>query len=195
MMIDFKTDMQQYFTKEMEVIKKLDINELNAAMNAIYDAWQREAVIYVFGNGGSSATASHMVCDFNKGISDGHEKKFRLQCLNDNMPIISAIANDISYDDVFSYQLEKILRTDDLIVAISGSGNSKNIMKAVEYAKQIGTKIVGITGYDGGKLKKIANYSMHVPINDMQIAEDIHMIFDHMMMHIFSCHRRDIIDP
>ncbi|MGE1062816.1 SIS domain-containing protein [Megasphaera paucivorans] len=195
MMIDFKTDMQQYFTREMEVIKNLDINELNSAMNAIYDAWQREAVIYVFGNGGSSATASHMVCDFNKGISDGHAKKFRLQCLNDNMPIISAIANDISYDDVFSYQLEKILRTDDLIVAISGSGNSKNIMKAVEYAKQIGTKIVGITGYDGGKLKKIANYSMHVPINDMQIAEDIHMIFDHMMMHIFSCHRRDIIDP
>jgi len=177
---------RNYLNREIEVIKRLDIDEIHAAMNAIWEAYEREAVIYIFGNGGSAATASHFVCDFNKGICEKKEKKFNLICLNDNTPMITAIANDISYEDVFYFQLYNKLKPSDLIIGISGSGNSRNVIKAVEYAKQIGTPVIGITGYHGGKLKQLADYHMDVMEDDMQISEDIHMIFDHMMYHVFT---------
>lgn len=177
---------ENYLEKEIQAIKNLNLDELRKAVLAICDAYTRNATIYIFGNGGSAATASHFVCDFNKGISDSHEKKFDFVCLNDNTSILMAIANDISYDEIFRYQLKNKLKATDLIIAISGSGNSKNIINAVEYAKQVGTPIVGITGYNGGKLKKLADYHMDANIDDMQISEDLHMIFDHMMYYLLN---------
>ncbi|MGN1167595.1 MAG: SIS domain-containing protein [Lachnospiraceae bacterium] len=177
---------KEYFEREKDVITNLNYSEIADAVDAIKQAYEREANIYVFGNGGSSATASHLVCDFNKGICEKLDKKFNLICLCDNTPVLTAIANDISYDEVFSFQLKNKLRKEDLIIAISGSGNSKNVIKAVEYAKQIGTKIVGITGYSGGTLREMADYHMHVNVDDMQITEDIHMAFDHMMYKVLS---------
>lgn len=184
-MIDFKNKINEYYAKEIETINKLDRDELNLAMNAILEAYERNANVYIFGNGGSSATASHFVCDFNKGTCYELDKRFNFICLNDNIPIMMAVSNDIGFENIFQYQLENKVRKDDLVIAISGSGNSKNVIKAVEYAKKIGTKIVGITGYSGGKLFELSDYHMHAPIDDMQITEDIHMGFDHMMMHIF----------
>ena len=146
---------------------------------------ENERNIYIFGNGGSSATASHFQNDFNKGISEYTKKKFRFICLNDNIPTIMAVANDIGFDEVFRFQLQGKLEPDDVVIAISGSGNSKNVINAVEYAKEVGCTIVGLTGYEGGKLKKLSNISLHVPIKSMQITEDIHMILDHLMMSIF----------
>lgn len=175
-----------YYEKEIETIRSLDFNEIENAVQAIKDAYERGATIYTFGNGGSAATASHFVCDFNKGICEELDKKFNLICLNDNTPIVMAIANDISYEDVFSFQLVNKLKPTDLIIAISGSGNSKNVIKAVEYAKSIGCKVVGMTGYSGGKLNELADYRMHVPVEDMQIAEDLHMSFDHMMYRVLT---------
>lgn len=181
-----KEQIENYFERLSNTINALDTEEITAAVEMIKEAYEREANIYVFGNGGSAATASHFVCDFNKGISETHDKKFNLICLSDNTPIVTAIANDISYDDVFYFQLKNKLKKDDLIIAISGSGNSKNVIKAVEYAREIGTKVVGITGYSGGKLRELADYHMHVAIDDMQITEDIHMSFDHMMYRVLS---------
>jgi phosphoheptose isomerase len=175
----------EYYEKEIDIIKALDFEQIENAVKAILDAYEREATIYVFGNGGSAATASHFVGDFNKGISEYFDKKFNLICLNDNLPTMLAIANDISYDEIFAFPLKKRLKSSDLILAISGSGNSRNVINAVEYAKSVGTKVVGISGFDGGKLKELADYHMHVPINDMQITEDIHMSFDHMMYRVF----------
>ncbi len=176
----------KYFTNDIDVLKQINYKEVESAMNAYIEAFERNADIYVFGNGGSAATASHMANDFNKGISLELKNKFHVHCLNDNIATLTAIANDIGYEHVFSVQLEGKLREDDLVVAISGSGNSKNIIKAVEYARKIGCKIVGISGYDGGQLYKMADYHMHVPCNDMQIVEDVHMVFNHMMMKIFK---------
>ena len=176
-----KNLIKSYFDREIETIKKLDINAINEAVNAIWSAYEREATIYIFGNGGSAATASHFVCDFNKGISENKDKKFNLICLSDNIPTMTAIANDVSYDEVFRYQLLNKLKPTDLVIGISGSGNSKNVINAVEYAKEIGTPVIGITGYNGGKLKALADHHMDANIDDMQISEDIHMIFDHMM--------------
>ena len=181
-----KEQIKAYFSREKEVINNLNYDEIAEAVQVILDAYERETTIYVFGNGGSAATASHFVCDFNKGICEKLDKKFNLICLSDNTPIMTAIANDISFDDVFSFQLKNKLKKDDLILAISGSGNSKNVIKAVEYAKEVGTKIVGITGYSGGKLRELADYRMHVNVDDMQITEDVHMAFDHMMYRVLT---------
>jgi D-sedoheptulose 7-phosphate isomerase len=183
--MDFIDEINAYYAREKEVIDRLDRKELNDAMNALLYAYERGATVYVMGNGGSSATASHMVCDFNKGTCYELDKKFKFVCLNDNLPILMAIANDDSFENVFVYQLKDRLKKDDLILAISGSGNSHNVMKAVEYAKSIGTEVIAMTGYSGGKIRKMADHFLHVPVDDMQITEDLHMGFDHMIMQIF----------
>ena len=154
-------------------------------MNLIMEAYKEKHTIYIFGNGGSSATASHFQNDFNKGISEYIENKFRFQCLNDNISSIMAIANDIGFEEVFRFQLLNKLEKGDIIIAISGSGNSRNIINAVEYAKSQGNKIIGMTGLEGGKLKELSDISLHVDVMSMQITEDIHMIFDHLIMSIF----------
>ena len=181
-----KNQIKDYYKREIATIEAMNFEEIERAVLAIRSAYERGANIYTFGNGGSAATSSHFACDFNKGICEKLEKKFNLICLNDNIPTIMAIANDFSYDDIFSFQLMNKLKTDDLVLAISGSGNSKNIIKAVEYAKSIGCKVVGITGYSGGRLYQLADYHMHVPIEDMQITEDIHMSFDHMIYRVLT---------
>ncbi|MCI9577227.1 MAG: SIS domain-containing protein [Oscillibacter sp.] len=183
--ICFTEDINTYFSSVSAVLEKIDRAELNTAMNQLVDAYSRGTNIYCFGNGGSAATASHMLNDFNKGVSAGLNRKFRFQCLNDNLAILTAIANDIGYADVFLEQMRGKLQPGDMIVAISGSGNSVNVIKGVEYAKSCGCETIGITGYDGGRLRELADYHMHVPVFDMQIVEDIHMIFNHMMMRIF----------
>lgn len=180
-MKNYKDEIKAYYDELSSTMKKLDYEEISAAMNALVECYENGGTVYVFGNGGSSATASHMVCDFNKGVSMKKSKKFNFVCLSDNTPILTALANDVSYDDVFSYQISKILNKNDLILAISGSGNSKNIINAVKLAKEQGVKIIGMTGYDGGQLFKLSDFHLHAPINDMMKAEDIHMSFDHMM--------------
>lgn len=184
-MINFKNEINSYYSNLIKTINDLDIDELNKTMNVILNHYNKGSNIYVFGNGGSASTASHMQGDFNKGACLHIEKKFRFICLNDNIPTLMAISNDLSFDDVFWYQLQNKLKKDDLVIAISGSGNSKNIIKAVEYAKKIGSDIIGMTGYDGGKLFNLSNYHLHAPIDNMQITEDIHVTFNHMMMFIF----------
>ncbi|MPM80235.1 Phosphoheptose isomerase 1 [bioreactor metagenome] len=179
---DYSIKIKEYLNLEKTILDQLDISEINSAINEIVDAYQREGTIYIFGNGGSAATASHYANDFNKGISEYTEKKFRFICLNDNISTLMAVANDIGYEEVFRFQLTGKLNPRDLVIGISGSGNSKNVVNALAYAKQCQVPTIGITGYDGGKVRQIADLSLHVPISNMQITEDIHMIFDHLMM-------------
>jgi D-sedoheptulose 7-phosphate isomerase len=183
-MPDFKKDIKEYYEEEMKVIESLDENELNDVLNCLLKHYENRSTVYVFGNGGSSATASHMVCDFNKGTCNELDKRFNFVCLNDNVPELMAIANDVGFEDVFFYPLEKKLKKEDCLLAISGSGNSKNVVKAVTYGKKIGCDIIAMTGYDGGQIDKMAGYHLRANVDDMQIAEDVHMSFDHMMMRI-----------
>lgn len=183
--MDYTQAIKDYINLEIEVLKKLEVDKIDAAMNLIMDAYDAKKKIYIFGNGGSSATASHFQNDFNKGISEYVEKKFNFTCLNDNMSTIMAIANDIGFEEVFRFQLINKLEEGDIVIAISGSGNSKNVINAVEYAKECGNKIIGLTGFNGGKLRELSDISLHADINSMQITEDIHMIFDHLIMSIF----------
>lgn len=185
-MKNYTTEITHYFNKLKSTIDLISINDLNQLINILVDAKNTDKTIFIMGNGGSAATASHFCCDFNKGISYGNEKMFKFICLNDNIPTMMAYANDISYDDVFIGPLKNFLKKDDLVIGISGSGNSKNVIKAMEYANELGAFTIGLTGYTGGKIKQICKHNVHIPVNDMQIAEDLHMVLDHCMMSILS---------
>ena len=184
-MENYCTMIREYIAREIEVLEALDVDSINQVLYLIKQAFEKENTIYIFGNGGSAATASHFQNDFNKGVSEYAKKKFRFCCLNDNIATVMAIANDLGYENIFRFQLEGRLRPGDLVVAISGSGNSANILRAVEYAKEQGNLVIGLTGFTGGKLRDLADYSLHVPVKSMQITEDVHMIFDHLMMSVF----------
>ncbi len=183
--MDYREEIKDYIRLEIDVLGKIDIEAVNNALNLLYDTMQKEGNIYIFGNGGSSATASHFQNDFNKGLSEHTVKKFRFQCLNDNIATVMAIANDIGFEEVFRFQLTGRLKPDDIVIAISGSGNSRNVLNAVEYAREQDCKVIGLTGYDGGRLKELSDISLHVPVNSMQITEDLHMVLDHLMMSVF----------
>lgn len=183
-MTDYTKEIAAYFSRLKKTIDLVDKNELSTLMNVLVSAREVGKQVFVMGNGGSSATASHYVCDFNKGISVDHKKKFKLICLNDNIPSLMAYANDFSFEDIFVEQLKNFFQKGDIVLGISGSGNSKNVLKAIEYANQHGGITIGLTGYDGGRLKEMACYGVHIPIDDMQIAEDLHMVLDHCMMKI-----------
>lgn len=182
--MDYKHEIRAYIECEINTVRQLDVDAINDALNLLEATREAGGHIYIFGNGGSAATASHFQNDFNKGISEHTEKKYRFQCLNDNMATLMAVANDIGYEDVFAFQLRNILAPEDVVIAISGSGNSKNVIKAVEYARSCGNKVIGLTGYNGGKLKELSDINLHAPINSMQVTEDVHMIFDHLMMSV-----------
>lgn len=181
-MRDYTKEIIAYFEREKQVLDMIDKSSLSQVMNILEQARLDGRQIFIMGNGGSAATASHYCCDFNKGISMSKEKRYRMICLNDNVPTMMAYANDISYDDVFVGPLQNFYNEGDVVIGISGSGNSGNVVKAMEWAKDHGAVTVAFTGYDGGKLKQIARYGVHVPIDDMQITEDLHMVFDHCMM-------------
>ena len=183
--MNYTNDIRDYLALEIEILKKLDVEQINAALNLLDETRQKKGRIYICGNGGSAATASHFQNDFNKGVSEYIDVPFRFHCLNDNVATLMAIANDIGYEEVFRFQLRNNLEENDVLVAISGSGNSQNVIRAVEYAKEHGCKIIGLTGFSGGKLKQLSDISLHAPVNSMQVTEDIHMIFDHLMMSIF----------
>lgn len=186
--MEFQNDISSYISCEIETLKKLDVESINNVLNLLMEAQKNHKRIFVFGNGGSSATASHFQNDFGKGVSEYVDDKFRFQCLNDNIPTVMAIANDIGFEEIFRFQLRGVIEPGDIVIAISGSGNSKNIINAVEYAKDCGNKVIGLTGYNGGRLKELCDISLHVPVNSMQVTEDIHMVLDHLMMSIFYQH-------
>jgi D-sedoheptulose 7-phosphate isomerase len=183
--MDYRNQITDYISLEIETLKKLDVDAIDAAMQLIMEAYRNKKRIYIFGNGGSSATASHYQNDFNKGISEFVDTKFNFTCLNDNVATLMAIANDIGFGEVFRFQMINKLEEGDLIIAISGSGNSVNVINAVEYAKEQGNKVIGMTGYDGGELRRLSDVSLHVDVMSMQVTEDVHMIFDHLIMSIF----------
>ncbi len=186
MMNDYRAQIRQYIEMEKQVLDSLAENDINKVMNVLEQARLSRKRIFICGNGGSASTASHLECDFNKGISYEQEVKYDIECLSDNVPMMMAIANDIGYNDIFVEPLKNKMKQGDLVIGISGSGNSENVVRAFEYANKIGADTIAFTGYSGGKLKEIAKYNIHVRIDNMQIVEDIHLILDHMMMFILS---------
>lgn len=184
--MDYRQKLRAYLNREIQALESLDIEAVNEVMNVLERARLSGKQIFICGNGGSAATASHFCCDFNKGVSEKRTRKYHFVCLSDNIPTMTAIANDVGYGEVFRFPLRGRIERGDVLIGVSGSGNSENVVNAMEYAKEQNAETIAVVGYSGGRLKRIADYSIHVEINDMQIAEDIHMILDHMMMYVLS---------
>lgn len=183
-MVRYDNYVESYFDDLKRTLDTIDREGISNFIQALLDARDQRKQIFVMGNGGSAATASHMVCDFNKGLTAEGKPRFKFICLNDNMATLMAYANDVSYEDVFIEQLKNYMQTGDLVIGISGSGNSTNVVKAVEWANNNGARTFSLVGYAGGKLKQISQQSLHADINNMQIVEDIHIILNHMIMYI-----------
>lgn len=174
-----------YLTSLKGLLDRLPLDAFDGAAQAIVAAHAAGKQIFVIGNGGSAATASHMMNDLNKGTlghkGDAPWKRFRVIALTDNVSLMTAWANDTDYNHIFSEPLKNLAQPGDLLIAISASGNSPNIVVAVETAKQLGLKVVGLAGFGGGKLAKLADVAFVVPSDDYGPIEDVHMIFDHML--------------
>lgn len=172
----------RYLAAQHELAQTLDLQAFQVGIDRVAAAFERGSQIITCGNGGSALTASHYIMDWNKSVSLATGRRFRGTSLCDNLGIVTAFANDLAYEEIFSGQLKAILDRQDLVIAISGSGNSRNVVRAVEYANEAGAETLAVVGYDGGALKRIAQHSVWVPSFDMQLCEDAHLMFGHMVM-------------
>lgn len=186
MTINMNTEIQikDYLEKLSQTLNKINIRDIDRCSDILLKAYENKKNIFICGNGGSAATASHFACDINKGVSLGLEKRFRIIALTDNLATITAYSNDLDYDDIFLEQLKNFYTTGDILIGISGSGNSKNVLNAIEYVNKNQGITIGWTGFDGGRLRQISQHSINANINDMQISEDIHMTLVHLMMKV-----------
>lgn len=175
---------EKYLAKTINAAENLSIKELEVGIDLIRDAWLGKKKIIAMGNGGSSLTALHYINDWNKSIFMATGIKFNGRTLTDNIGLVTSYSNDVSYEDLFVEQLKNILDPGDLVIAISGSGNSANILKAVQYANDNHATTLGLCGFDGGELLKIAQYSIWANVHDMQISEDMHFLFGHIVMQV-----------
>jgi D-sedoheptulose 7-phosphate isomerase len=179
-----------YYAKLIHTLNQLDYYAIDHAVELIRKAWQADKQIICFGNGGSALTAQHFITDWNKSVLLATGKPFRGRCLTENMGLITAYANDIGYEDIFVEQLKNMLEPGDLLIGISGSGNSETVLQAILYGNAQGHTTIGLCGFDGGKLAKIAHLPILAPIHDMQVSEDIHFSFGHIVMQAL-CHVAD----
>jgi len=174
---------REYLARVRDLLDELP-DQADRFVEALWGAFEADATVFLAGNGGSAAAASHFGQDLAKGtLSDLRAtRRFRVVPLTDNVGYITALANDVGYESVFEQQLRNLGRRGDVLVAISGSGNSPNVLRAVEYARSIGMRSIGVTGYDGGKLRDLADVSVHVPVWDMGMAEALHGVVFHYTM-------------
>lgn len=170
-----------YLTQLEGVIRALSRDDVRAVVDALEQAWREERTIFLIGNGGSAATASHMMNDLNKLTVAPGKPRVRALALTDNVPLMTAWGNDAAYEDIFVEPLTNLMRPGDLLIAISTSGNSPNVVKAVRAAKGHGLKVVGFTGDHGGRLAELADLLVRIPSRHIGQQEDGHMILDHVI--------------
>ena len=181
----------QYLFQVATLLTECSIERIMNVLDLLIWARERGKTIFTFGNGGSAAAASHLTCDLSKGTIGGSSKRFKVICLADNVPLMTAWANDESYDDIFVEQLAPLLDVDDVVFAISGSGNSPNVLRAIDLGNRRKGHTVGLTGFDGGLLARLAEISITVPSDNMQQIEDVHMVIIHLLTSYLRLNSRE----
>jgi D-sedoheptulose 7-phosphate isomerase len=186
-------DVLPYFKRFNDELARLDVAEVQAMADAIFKCYEAGRIVFIIGNGGSGSNASHLCEDLGKGtlrrkdFDNDSKKRLKVLSLTDNTPYILAWGNDEGFDRVFSEQLKNLASPGDLLIAISGSGNSANIIRAVEWANLNGLATFGMTGFEGGKLRRLAQQGLHVPLDDMGMVESLHMVAYHWVIdHLLS---------
>lgn len=172
-----------------EVLSELSIADVERVLELLERAYEEDRTVFICGNGGSAATSSHWTCDFSKGTVAHGARRMRMFCLNDSLPLLTAYANDVSYEQVFAEPLRTFAKAGDLLILLTASGNSPNILRAAEAAREIGVMTIGLIGFGGGKLKSLVDHAVVVASREYGPVEDLHMILDH----ILSLHMRAFI--
>ena len=187
-----KQIIENYLSGSIECLSKISkmVESLEDIIDIIQNAQKNRKKIFLIGNGGSASTASHFVCDLNKTSTLNSKNRIQAISLVDNSPIITAYSNDISYDEIFVQQLKNFVSSDDVLIAISGSGNSKNILNAIKFAKEKNMKTIGLTGFDGGQMNSLVDHCFIVPDDSMYRIEDMHLMINHILTSVL----RDGID-
>jgi len=174
---------QDYLSRLAEVLQQMPHEQVDEIRDILLHAYEKDRRIFLFGNGGSASLASHFACDLGKGVTMGSNgaKRFRAIALTDSIPMMTAWANDSHYEDIFAEQLKNLIEPEDVAFAISASGNSPNVLKALEVARHAGGFCVGLGGYDGGKMKPLCDLCLVVPSDNMQLIEDLHLSIAHAL--------------
>ncbi len=175
---------KQYLSLLTDAINAISEDEVQDVIDTLKSAYDEGRQVFLLGNGGSASTASHIACDLQKSIKEYTGKRFKAMSITDNVAIMTAWANDTDYERIFSEQIDSLLNDGDVVIAISGSGNSPNVIKAVERANEMGAITIGWSGFDGGKLAKVSQKPMIIKSDNMQRIEDVHLILGHL---VFVC--------
>ena len=172
---------QEYISHLQGVLERLSLADVRQSIDLVMEAYQADRQIFIIGNGGSASTASHIANDLSKGTSIPGVRRVRAISLTDNVATMTAWSNDVSYEDVFVEQLKNLVNPGDLVIGISASGNSENIIRAIRHAKNMGCKTIGWTGFGGGQLQQLADVSIVVDSHDYGPVEDVHLILNHIL--------------
>lgn len=179
-----------YLSGVSDLLADVSQSDIRKVVDLLKEAYESDRQVLLLGNGGSACTASHLACDLQKGIGGFYKKRYRVLALTDSIPIITAWANDAEYAEVFARQVADFANPGDLVIALSGSGNSPNVIRAVEMANEKGAVTVGFAGYSGGKLAEVAQHCVAVNSENMQQIEDVHMVLGHL---VFTCLMRELV--
>jgi D-sedoheptulose 7-phosphate isomerase len=170
-----------YLLELQNTLKQLPTARIQEAIDLLVEARMERRQVFIMGNGGSASTASHFVCDLAKNTRNPELPNFRVIGLTDNMAIFSALANDEGYENVFAQQLASFVEADDIVIGISASGNSANVLNAIELGNKVGARTIGMTGFDGGQLRKMVDIDIHIPSDCIEHVEDIHLMLEHLI--------------
>lgn len=181
-----KAEILEYRDRLQAAIAALSVEDLESFGEALYRAYRNDKQVFVLGNGGSASTASHMAADLAKNTIGPNMRRFRILSLNDNMAMMTALANDFSYAEVFVEQLMNLIRAGDILIVISGSGNSPNVLGAMRYARAQCAEVVALLGFHGGAAAELADLAVIVPSDEYGVIEDVHLVVNHMMVYYFS---------
>lgn len=180
-----KKHIMDYVDKIKKILNELPVEKIENISEIILNAYRNNKQVFIMGNGGSAATASHFACDLGKGTTQGpifrDKKRFRVISLNDNTPLVTALSNDCGYDSVFTEQLINLVNKGDVVIALTASGNSRNILNAIKYARERGALTIAFTGFDGGKIKNMVDNYIIANSNEFGPVEDTHLILEHLI--------------
>jgi len=178
--------MDEYLDRLKETMDVLPRDRMDALGETLFRAYRNNKQVFLLGNGGSSSTASHMAADLAKNTIGPNMKRFRIMSLNDNAAVMTALANDLGYESVFSEQLTNLIQAGDVLIAVSASGNSPNVLKAMRYARSRSAEVVGLLGFNGGAAAELSDVPLIVPSDHYGVVEDIHLIINHILVDYFK---------
>ncbi|SMC26717.1 D-sedoheptulose 7-phosphate isomerase [Clostridium acidisoli DSM 12555] len=186
-----KEIINNYFDHIGRLINNFNYKKIEDMINILEKARIEGKNIFILGNGGSATTANHFVCDFGKNAIHGNEKRFKIISLCDNLATITAYGNDLGYETIFEERLKNLMEDNDVVIALSASGNSKNVLHAADYVKARNGILISMTGNDGGKLKKISDFNINIESNTIEQIEDIHLMIEHIIVYVYE-HKDDV---